>query len=59
MLLGLGTVVSVGSFRRWGADEHALRLGTSPPLASSARIVSSGVPLVALTLVVLVLVDLS
>lgn len=57
-LLALGTTVAAGSYRRWEAIERALRLGLSLPPTSLTRLISSGVVLIALSVMVLVLIDL-
>ena len=57
-LILLGTAVAAASYRRWEAIERALRLKASLPPTSLARVVSSGVVLVALMVVALVVGDL-
>lgn len=54
-LLVLGTAVAAASYRRWEANERALRLGTSLPPTSLTRLLAIGVVLVALVLILLVL----
>jgi putative membrane protein len=53
----LGALLAAGSYRRWEANERALRLGQPLPAGTPPRWVAIGVVLIAVLLAVLVVVD--
>jgi putative membrane protein len=53
----LGALLAAGSYRRWEANERALRLGEPLPSGTPPRWLAIAVVLIALLLAVLVVVD--
>lgn len=56
-LLGLGAYTAFTSYRRWEANERALRLGHPMPYSGIPRAIAVGVGLVGIAAGVIVLVD--
>lgn len=57
-LLGLGAYTAFTSYRRWEANERALRLGHPMPYSGMPRAIAVGVGLVGVAAGVIALIDL-
>jgi putative membrane protein len=53
----LGLVLAVTSYRRWEANERALRLDESLPRSGPPWLLSAGIALVALVVIVVLVID--
>jgi putative membrane protein len=53
----LGAALALGSYRRWEANQRALRLGEPLPMGGPPRTLAAGIGAVAIVVAVIVVVD--
>jgi putative membrane protein len=55
--IALGAILALTSYRRWQANQHALRTGSPLPTGGPPRILAAGIALLAVVVGAIVIVD--